>query len=608
VLRSKQLPHIQQKLKAMCYKNVLFPIVAHERLDLVDRKSSTGVAPVQTTIEIFEREDIAGSLLILGQPGAGKTTELLGLAKYLVERALADPGKIIPIIFELSDWRDPEQSIDDWILDQLCKYSKDCKRHIYKKWLEHQILLPLFDGLDQLGLKTQEKCTLKLNAFAEKYPRMVVCCRTEEFESLDINMNLHGAIELQSLSTEQIKNYLTEMNCVDLWEGIAGNQQMEQMLNPDEDGKPGMLQIPLFISFAAEHYDGVIQFAGKEELLEKYIEQQLLCDKKADRSYASARKWAFKNSGNGPDSQKARFLLSWLARRLKEQNQADFLIEKLQTTWLNVSLILRYRVLLVGAIYLIIKDFFAYPSNILITLLIALTIIKKEICLSRKPLKRWVKESAIGAFVWEETWKGALARAIVLPFVGSGWGIGCSLIAGKFLGVNVEVSSVTILGIACGLFLVACSCLLSLGNENYLKIISLIKIPNQGMYETLINVLWITPLAYILGAIVYCSSLKGIFATSANWTELLQRLISSIYLHPQFPCIFALYAFFFMAEGKSLIKHFCLRIVLFQAGMIPWNYARFLNYCSERRLLQSIGGRYRFIHPEIFCYMAKCRK
>jgi len=47
------------------------------------------------------------------------------------------------------------------------------------------------------------------------------------------------------------------------------------------------------------------------------------------------------------------------------------------------------------------------------------------------------------------------------------------------------------------------------------------------------------------------------------------------------------------------IQHLALRVVLSISGETPWNYARFLNYCVERRLLQRIGGRYCFIHREL---------
>lgn len=43
-------------------------------------------------------------------------------------------------------------------------------------------------------------------------------------------------------------------------------------------------------------------------------------------------------------------------------------------------------------------------------------------------------------------------------------------------------------------------------------------------------------------------------------------------------------------------KPCCIRLVLWHDRSIPWNDARFLNYCTERLLLQRIGGQYRFVH------------
>jgi hypothetical protein len=48
--------------------------------------------------------------------------------------------------------------------------------------------------------------------------------------------------------------------------------------------------------------------------------------------------------------------------------------------------------------------------------------------------------------------------------------------------------------------------------------------------------------------------------------------------------------------GMGVVQHLIIRITLFCLGCIPWNYARFLNHCTERLLLQRVGGRYRFIH------------
>ena len=52
-----------------------------------------------------------------------------------------------------------------------------------------------------------------------------------------------------------------------------------------------------------------------------------------------------------------------------------------------------------------------------------------------------------------------------------------------------------------------------------------------------------------------------------------------------------------LVPGAACIQHYTLRFVLASNGLTPWRYARFLNYATERMLLQRIGGRYRFIHP-----------
>jgi DNA polymerase III delta prime subunit len=51
-----------------------------------------------------------------------------------------------------------------------------------------------------------------------------------------------------------------------------------------------------------------------------------------------------------------------------------------------------------------------------------------------------------------------------------------------------------------------------------------------------------------------------------------------------------------LVPGAACIQHFTLRAVLWCFGLSPWRFVRFLNYATERMLLQRVGGRYRFIH------------
>ena len=48
--------------------------------------------------------DATGLLLILGEPGSGKTTSLLALASELIERAKDDPKERVPVVLNLSSW------------------------------------------------------------------------------------------------------------------------------------------------------------------------------------------------------------------------------------------------------------------------------------------------------------------------------------------------------------------------------------------------------------------------------------------------------------------------------------------------------------------------
>lgn len=48
--------------------------------------------------------------------------------------------------------------------------------------------------------------------------------------------------------------------------------------------------------------------------------------------------------------------------------------------------------------------------------------------------------------------------------------------------------------------------------------------------------------------------------------------------------------------GEAYLRHYALRFVLAGSGKIPYLYANFLNYCTERLLLQRVGGRFRFLH------------
>jgi hypothetical protein len=48
--------------------------------------------------------------------------------------------------------------------------------------------------------------------------------------------------------------------------------------------------------------------------------------------------------------------------------------------------------------------------------------------------------------------------------------------------------------------------------------------------------------------------------------------------------------------GSASTQHFTLRQILYRKGRIPWDYAKFLDFASERLLMKKIGGGYVFFH------------
>ncbi|MEL6165629.1 MAG: NACHT domain-containing protein, partial [Cyanobacteria bacterium J06628_3] len=113
---------------------------------------------------VFDREEIAGRLLILGQPGAGKTTMLLKLAEELMKRADDNPSHPVPVLFSLSAWQKDNQSIKDWLIEQL-KDKYGVRKDIGKQWVDNQEIIPLLDGLDEIAVERQKLCIRKINDF-----------------------------------------------------------------------------------------------------------------------------------------------------------------------------------------------------------------------------------------------------------------------------------------------------------------------------------------------------------------------------------------------------------------------------------------------------------
>lgn len=272
-------------------------------------------------IELFD--DATGFLLILGEPGSGKTISLLELAVGLLDRAEENSDEPVPVILNLSTWSGKGNSLTDWMVDGLgdhYRVPKDLGRSLIKDRRLHLLL----DGLDEISFESRDACVQAINSFLTDRgaPGMVVCSRTSEYSQLPIKLKLNAAVQLQSLTDSQISQYI---------EDVAGKRSpvLRNLIESDETLRE-LAQSPLMLSIMRLAYEEAPEYAlelraatmSKDRhtrLFNRYVKTML------ERKGTSSRRYA---------AEVVTSSLSWLATQLKKHSQTTFYLEKLQPSWL----------------------------------------------------------------------------------------------------------------------------------------------------------------------------------------------------------------------------------------------------------------------------------
>jgi hypothetical protein len=547
-----------------------------------DAEIKIGLKPPQplpdttTILEVFDSQEVAGKLLILGAPGAGKTTTQLELAQALVSCAEEQPEYPVPVLFNLSSWKNDRQFLTDWLVAELkSKYGVSIK--LGKEWVENRQLLPMLDGLDELEPQRQEPCVNAINQFltGETKPlSLVVCSRIEEYSNYKTQLQLNGAVYLQPLTNNQICNYLTSINSLELWSTISSDLDLLELVKT-----PLLLSISVLASqeISVEKWQHLNSTANRiQYLLDAYIGRMLT------RNINSG---AYSNNKT-PNAKQTRMWLVWLAQQIQRESKTEFLIEEMQPNWLSKTQKSRYRLIL-GLIGWGIGVMFGLLYNQLILIVIF---------------------GLVGGMIfWDKSGEIKLKERI------------------SFIKLNKENRSFLVIVVLLNMLL----CLII--RHLYSSLISTVsmfftylyishikaqpdlvienkKITTQGIFKSAYNAILGFISGFILGFI-----LSFIFDWMYWWIEgersgliSLNRILGhETWLSSKLDqgLLFDLYLGLFVGVilgitygGITCIQHFVLRLILYYNGYIPWNYARFLNYCTERLFLQRVGGRYRFIH------------
>ncbi|MDA8563520.1 protein kinase [Mariniblastus sp.] len=285
-----------------------------ERVTEIPLDSSNAQRPIQ---EIFEDSDRL--LLILGQPGSGKSVTLLQLTRALLKQR-GGSNNSIPVVLHLSTWTDRRQPLAAWIEQEIsAKYQ--IPKKLGRGLVEDDRLLLLLDGLDEVRPNLQATCVEKINEFLETQPPpgMVVSCREADYDAIGQRLKLHGAVLLKPLSSEQIEKGLATgpSQSLSLLTSLQKHDSMMELAK-----SPLMLSV-MKLSFSDPSEETATRFEAlgrtPENLFQAFVDRMFRAKGKTEQSYTRDQTVGW---------------LGWLARRMDERNQSVFSLEQLQPSWL----------------------------------------------------------------------------------------------------------------------------------------------------------------------------------------------------------------------------------------------------------------------------------
>lgn len=596
---------VQDVLEKSLHTQVLVELGLEERLDAVEdsfnrlqsiseevKRSSLDTKNVS---QVFHQMGEGRTLLILGEPGAGKTITLLRLAKDLVARTEQDMSQPIPVVLNLSSWVIKQMAIANWLVEELnSKYqvSKD----LGTTWINNQQLVLLLDGLDEVKAECREACVRALNQFVQNYGQteIVICSRLQDYEALSTRLQLQAALYIQSLQPDQVDQYLEQ----------AGEPlQVLKILLRQNETLQELARSPLMLSVMSLAYQRKtpeeIPHAGSmqeicQQLFDAYIQQMLRRRQGGRYSEAQTVHW-----------------LTQLAQRMVEDGQTIFLIERMQPNWLklgNQTLLYRIGLVVVSGLSgglmfgltgglsgglncdsqssLSVRWADGLQWGLVLGLLgggvsaLSVAIGKGEI----KPVETFQLSWAVftkSLNSWSTLRAGLIGAAI--GAVGGGlcaWLTHSLILEGILLGLVWGLGFGLMLGVSSGLA----------GVEIEAK-----TVPNQGIWRSTLNAAWI---GSSFGLIITLLAVLGFTLMGLN--ETCQWIAAPLILVG-----FGGLGTVVNLAGRACLRHLTLRLALWSQGIMPWNYTRFLNSAVGDVFLQRAGGSYFFIHRMLLEHFAQ---
>lgn len=276
---------------------------------------------------------LRGQLLIVGGPGAGKSTQLYLLGLALANEAQVQPTAGLPIILDLATWDLDADSLEDW----LCKAVGEAyhvHNRIVSRWITKGQIVPLLDGLDDIrDCRKRACCVGAIMAYAAQHPNapLIACSRpVEGGTAADAALHLSQVIHLQPLAPDAIDQTLSRSG-----EGpraVASAASRNAMLGE-------VLRTPLMVSLVLATYadqttvpDYLLHAQDpsvlRDALFRDYVARLL------STGTTGVEKEELEKASPGQRGGEIDEALIWLGYQLRQHSVQTFYLDELQRDWL----------------------------------------------------------------------------------------------------------------------------------------------------------------------------------------------------------------------------------------------------------------------------------
>jgi Protein kinase domain/NACHT domain len=308
---------------------------------LLPRPRPHGELAAGTSIhDVFE--DAGGirgdGLLVVGAPGAGKTTAVVELAATLAERAGLDPAEPVPLYVPLASFTVSRGGFEPWLVEQVNRLYKTSPAAV-RRLLDHAdpSAVLVLDGLDEIAdYDAREACAEAINLFAASYPlATIVTARRAEYEALDLRLELETAVMIAPLSPDLVLARLHERPET---RGVVAVIERDPALRE-------LLTSPLLVGMLTIAYRD--RAPAEIPLTRESSTEPTLIDAFVERQFALQES----AHGSAYPLDRTRYWLSALAAGLAAHHQTIFLLERLRPALLPSRTAVRLAQIAPKAVY-----------------------------------------------------------------------------------------------------------------------------------------------------------------------------------------------------------------------------------------------------------------